>query len=147
MSRMNKIKYLIDFLSESEKNVFDKFYPNEECLKKNIKHALFQVENTLNGRVKKTEEQKEEIKKLNEELRDKQKEVDDLNLKIRQLSDNVAELKVKQRLSNAQDNDQEDVSMWDDPVFFDCLIRAGVDNWDGFDFAVEDYESRLGEDK
>jgi len=31
--------------------------------------------------------------------------------------------------------------------FMGCLEGAGVDNWDGYDYALEDFHAGLGEDK
>lgn len=31
----------------------------------------------------------------------------------------------------------------DDSVFLECLRRAGVDNWDGWDYALEIYDEEI----
>ena len=33
-----------------------------------------------------------------------------------------------------------------DKAFLDCLRNAGVDNWDGYDFAVEEFHNMDGND-
>ena len=34
-----------------------------------------------------------------------------------------------------------------DVAFLNCLINAGVDNWDGYEWAQEAYEEFLGEEE
>lgn len=33
----------------------------------------------------------------------------------------------------------------DDAMLLNCLRNAGVDNWDGWDFAIEEYQELTGE--
>jgi hypothetical protein len=33
----------------------------------------------------------------------------------------------------------------DDATLLNCLRNAGVDNWDGWDFAIEEYQELTGE--
>lgn len=33
-----------------------------------------------------------------------------------------------------------------DSLFLECLQQAGVDNWDGYDYAVELFKERTGND-
>lgn len=35
--------------------------------------------------------------------------------------------------------------LMDDSIFLNCLRNAGVDNWDGYDFACEEYQQITGE--
>lgn len=35
----------------------------------------------------------------------------------------------------------------DDSNFLTCLRGAGVDNWDGYDFAIEEFQSMKGEEE
>jgi len=35
----------------------------------------------------------------------------------------------------------------DDMVFLTCLRNAGVDNWEGYDFAIEEYNSIMGNEE
>ena len=34
----------------------------------------------------------------------------------------------------------------DDSLFLNCLRHAGVDNWDGYDYAQDEYSTLMGED-
>ncbi len=34
----------------------------------------------------------------------------------------------------------------DDSLFLSCLRNAGVDNWDGYDYAQDEYNALIGED-
>ena len=36
--------------------------------------------------------------------------------------------------------------LWDDKHFLQCLRNAGVDNWEGYDFAVEEYQRDLDDE-
>lgn len=33
-----------------------------------------------------------------------------------------------------------------DSLWLNCLECAGVDNWDGYDYAIEDFQERIGDE-
>lgn len=34
---------------------------------------------------------------------------------------------------------KEYLELCDDSIFLNCLRNAGVDNWDGYDYAIDEY--------
>lgn len=34
--------------------------------------------------------------------------------------------------------------LFDDSMFLDCLLNAGVDNWDGYEYAKKAYQEMMG---
>lgn len=59
-------------------------------------------------------------------------------------------MKMEVTVLGAQMNDEDEMitipkelydDLIDDQQFLNCLQSAGVDNWEGYDYAVEEYQS------
>lgn len=132
---MNKRDYLNNLLAlctDKQKNLFSRMYPNSNPDNKQLNWAVTQLENTLKGLNSSKEELNAEkkahketiekyeskIKNLNERLNDAEKEINMLNSKI-------------ERIGSPLVNNSEDLAL------LSALQAAGVDNWDGYDYAID----------
>lgn len=128
-----EIQYLLGFVGENERNLFERMYPDGISAIPNKKHALQQIERTLLNRTIQAErnsKEKESLKEANQELSEKNEE---LRKKVRELEDKLADCPTPA-------NYTLDESDYDNLLFYEALQRAGVDNWDGYGFAVEYFQ-------
>lgn len=129
MTKTQEIEYLLQIVSQHEREFFERMYPNGIENIPNKDHAIFQIKNTLTRRGVGNEKLKEENKQLQYELFSLQAKykiclsaLDDANDKLKTINYKPSEMTE------------------DDANFLLALRQAGVDNWDGYDLAVELYE-------
>ena len=120
-----------------QQEFFKRVYPNMPN-KKQLDWAIQQVENTIEKN-KIYDKQIEEIKEL-KNLNEKHiKTIEDLNNKNYILESDNKEL----RILNAEFSLKPIDKNAKDLLLLDALRSAGVDNWDGYDCAIEIYEKNL----
>lgn len=128
MNIVEKIELLLTVVSNTERNLFDRMYPNGVTSIDNKKNAFRQVEQTLLQRTERIEKLRLENKQLKsqiEELKLRHKE------EIKELTSKFEDkLGVKEESSS---NTEE----CDNCQLLDALQAAGVDNWDGYENAIE----------
>lgn len=128
MSISDKIELLLAYVTDSERNLFDRMYPDGVKLIKNKKTALQQVEQTLLNRAKKIEELRNKNTKLELELDElrisHKKEIRDLGVKFEE----------KLNLKDEKVNTGEKCR---DCALLNALEAAGVDNWEGYEYAID----------
>ena len=129
MKLEKQIKLLLEFVSESERNVFDRMYPDGVSAIENKKHALRQIKTTLSQRTDRFVSQAETIKSQNLRLDEKTTELYECQKKCKELERELVDAKY-----TPQELDE------DDALLLSALQHAGVDNWDGYDYAMELYE-------
>ena len=128
-----EIQYLLGFVGENERNLFERMYSDGISAIPNKKHALQQIERTLLNRTIQAErnsKEKESLKEANQELSEKNEE---LRKKVRELEDKLADC-------STPANYTLDESDYDKLLFLQALENAGVDNWDGYEFVVDDFD-------
>lgn len=129
---MEKLKSL---LTEGQLSVFNKIYP-EGMKDSQIEHAIRQLETTLRGLNDKNTEYNALFKSSAEANASHIKEVKLLHGEITALRNdlNQAERKMEQ-LKNPINTENMEVQQ--DLDLLEALRAAGVDNWSGWDYAIE----------
>lgn len=139
MNTEQKICELLLECTPNQQDFFKRLYPNMPT-KNQQKHAIFQIKNSIekNKIYSKEVAERDEFKSKNEKLNEDYVNLHDkyLNLKneIHELQVENAELKLSP--SKNKDNTKN-------LLFLEALQSAGVDNWEGYEFAQEIYEKNL----
>ena len=138
---MNNTDYLEKLLwlcTDDQKNLFDRMYPNWPSSKQ-MKRAIVQVESTLKN-LNQTKEDLNYVKRqADDEITIKINEIAVLNSEKVKLQNELSEANaLAERLSNPIDVSNNYVQ--EKLNLLEALEAGGVDNWDGYDFAVSGYE-------
>jgi len=135
-------RLLIEECFPLQQEFFKKMYPNMPSSKQ-IKHALTQVERTV-VKNKEHNTQKEKIEQLTEDLQQKTSTIHELNTKNLNLLTENQDLKIEiaeYNLVDSKNNDQKDIQKR--LLFLEALEQGGVDNWGGYEFALDTYRNNL----
>lgn len=134
-----KRKYLVDHLlkltTDGQRTMFNRIYP-DGVPSGNYDHAIYQIENTLRSLNEKNEKKQDKIKEL-------EKTIGDLKFQIKVLTSHNMDLKTELNETNRkvkQLSSTESVNTADileRLEWLDALEAAGVDNWNGYDYARE----------
>lgn len=122
---MNKREYMEKLLllcTTSQKELFSRMYPNKVEDKK-IDWAIKQLENTLKKGNEEIEIKQNKIKGLEEMLEKTLKENSSLQNDVKELSKKTIQFK------NVDDNE-----------LLNALFAHGLDNWEGYEIALESLE-------
>ena len=144
MNKQDYLDSLLNLCSDKNRAIFQRMYPDGPT-KSQMARAIDQVERTLRSANNKyeddnsekkdlkeaNEEMKKEIKKLEREKSEDEREISDLNARMSKLENPV-------NMDNAKDQERLQ--------FLCALEAAGVDNWEGFEYALET-QSEWNEEK
>ena len=128
MTLEKEINYLLDFLSESELNMFNRLYPKGVSSIKDKKHALRQIKTTIRTKTEKLTNLKEKCEQLEQTLSEKTKQLSDCLKENENLKTEFVDSKYVPSCNEK------------DSLFLDALEHAGVDNWNGYGYALDLYE-------
>jgi len=135
---MNKREYLdnlLALLTDFQRDIFNKMYPSGVNIKQ-LSWAITQAENTL----KNLNEQKVEMRELERlhesEINDLASRLSEKNKKLSTAEEDLLEVsllveRLRNPISMENNKIQEDIRL------LDALRAAGVDNWDGWDDAID----------
>lgn len=126
MTKNSEIDYLLQLVSESERDLFQRLYPNGI---KDKKHAILQLRTTILRNAERRDSLREENKKLINDNKDKDKQINQSCIRINELLKEIVELKYTATPIEG-----------DDLLLLESLQHEGVDNWDGYDYAMGLYE-------
>ena len=130
-------KLLLEECTQVQQEFFKKLYPNG--LKKDqLNHALFQVKNSA-GKNKIENKHVKQIQQLTEQVNKDIVEKAELKTQIIDLITENRELKIKIAESVFEFIEPKRR----DSLFLEALESAGVDNWDGYELAIDIYNDRL----
>ena len=130
-----KINYLMIFLSEKEKSLFKRMYGDYPDTKSKERHAVSQIENTLNKRCFSLSRSREEIEELENVIEKLKKEKKDIKEKNRHLQEEVVNLNKIEASGTRVVTTEEDKRL----AKLAALEAGGVDNWEWYDTALEDW--------
>ena len=139
MTQNDYLNKLLGLCTDNQKNLFNRMYPDGPSPKR-LKWAITQVENTL----KNLNSSKEELKYLKKEHEEKIAELTGLHSDaLRKIGRLEGELKglqeLNERLSNPVSIKNSDVQ--ERLILLDALEAGGVDNWNGYEAAITNYET------
>lgn len=130
-------KILFEECTQSQQEFFKKIYPNG--LKKDqLKHALFQATNSA----EKNKLENKYLKQISELTEQVNKDIikkAELKTQIINLVAENRELKIKIAEFGLDDIEPKRK----DKIFLESLESAGVDNWEGYELAIDIYNDRL----
>ena len=136
MNQKDYMGKLLDLCTEKQKNLFGRMYPTGPTAKQ-LNWAVTQLENTLKNLNVDKEQLRDEkkahaddVESLNKSIRDLEKK---LSIAVADLAD--AERRIE-RLSNSDAVNSADIQ--ERLALLDALEAGGVDNWDGYDDAVDE---------
>lgn len=132
MKQVEEINYLLQFVTESEKDRFNKIYTEGVDKIKNKECAIQQIKNTILKKNKVIKNQKDSIEICLRDLEIRNEEIANLSNKIKDLEriisiNEYAEKEIDRKIS----------------LFLQALERACVDNWEGYDIALDIYDEML----
>ena len=135
MNKRDYVNKLLALCTEGQKNIFNRMYPEGVNIKQ-LDWATTQLENTL----KDLNEQKSEMRELKKQHETEVSELTnktiEANKKLSSLEEDLIEADLMiERLKNPINT--ENAKIQEDLDFLSALQSAGVDNWDGYDYAIE----------
>ena len=133
---ITKVEYmnkLLTLCTDGEQEKFNKMYPQGPT-KKQIDWAIKQIENTINAqsRIRSMEnirQHKTKVEEQDKQIRDLQKQLANINDQLNQVNNE------NMRLRQVTTSTAVDVAERLDKLA--ALEACGVDNWDGYDVAME----------
>jgi peptidoglycan hydrolase CwlO-like protein len=131
MTKENEILYLLECVTPDEKSFFERLYPKGISSITNKDHAIRQIKTTILNRTKQIEKLLNENKNLKSENDNLKNEVVTLNSSISSIKEKLDESKNITYVPTPINDD--------DQLLLDALRNAGVDNWDGYDYAIDLY--------
>ena len=136
MNQKDYMGKLLALCTEKQKDLFGRMYPTGPTSKQ-LNWAVTQLENTLKNLNVDKEQLRDEkkahaddVESLNKSIRDLEKK---LSIAVADLAD--AERRIE-RLSNSDAVNSADIQ--ERLALLDALEAGGVDNWDGYDDAVDE---------
>jgi peptidoglycan hydrolase CwlO-like protein len=137
MTQYEYMNNLLALCTDSQKELFNRMYPDGPD-KKQVRWAIVQLENTL----KNLDLSKEELRNVKNDL---EKTLSSTYTEMRKLELEIKSLKSELHEANSRINqlenpiNTENTDVQDRLCKLDALEAGGVDNWDGYDFAMEQY--------
>lgn len=134
MTKQDYLNNLLNLCTESQKDLFNRMYPNGVS-NKQLSHAIYQVENTLRELNTKKEIVQNKNKDLTDTINSLEEEIKTLKRKLY-----YSELEYKEsidlidRLKNPISIKNNEVQ--ERLIRLQLLEAGGVDNWDGYDYAI-----------
>lgn len=138
MTQLDYLRNLLSLCTDEQKRLFNLMYP-DGVDGASFKTALYQCENTLKKQNNRCSTLSDENKQLSERLHK-------LSVYCKKLVSEEIELKNKLdalevKLSSLYFNNpniKEIEDLKEDSRFLQALLSAGVDNWDGYDMAIDE---------
>ena len=135
---MNKLDYLSSLLmlcTEKQTDLFYRMYP-DGVSPKQVKHATRQIENTLKNLNESNEELNRVTKECDEHKSISDGKVADANQKLKVIEQELNDAnRLIERLENPINIENNEVQ--ERLNLLDALVAAGVDNWDGYGYALD----------
>ena len=135
---MNKRDYMNNILAlcaDTQKELYGRMYPDGPT-NKQLDHAIWQIENTLKDSNDKRVVAQKKLKLLEENQEEIKKELGKVNQKNDTLEkENKGLYREIEALSSNENIEKAKVI--EDLNLLEALRAAGVDNWDGWDYAIE----------
>ena len=129
MNAEKEILMLLEYVTDTERDLFNRMYPCAVSAIKDKSWALSQVKRTLHTRKKRIQQLKDENAALQAELNAVKNQLSACRVSEKQLEQEIVDLKYV-----------PEKAVGDDLLFLQALDAAGVDNWEGYNHAQEIYE-------
>jgi len=141
--KKDTMELLLSLCTDSQKDLFEKIYPNGPT-DKQLDHAIFQCSNTLkhaNDEIAQLESAKLKTEtELNTAIAERDKYMSQLNNTNKEIQ--ILEKQLEARNNLMSDVEKSSVYTQERLARLDALEAAGVDNWDGYDYAMEMLEEK-----
>lgn len=129
MTAEKEILMLLEYVTDAERDLFNRMYPCAVSAITDKSWALSQVKRTLHNRKQRIQQLKDENAALHAELNNVKNQLSACRVSEKQLEQEIVDLKYV-----------PEKAVGDDLLFLRALDAAGVDNWEGYDHAQEIYE-------